>query len=363
MNKQTPLHAEHLALNARIAPFGGWDMPIQYTGILAEHTHTRQHAAIFDISHMGELELSGPTAAADLEHLLTQNIATLRIGQCRYGYLLNETGGVLDDLTCYRLAETRFLLVVNAATCAADTAWIQAHLSPQTQLTDLSPAWAKIDIQGPTSRAAIEAVYNQPLPDLRYFHALETEWAGTPMLISRTGYTGEWGYEWYFPAQAAPTIWRTLLTAPNLQPAGLGARDTLRLEVGYPLYGHELTPHRTPVAAAGNLFIDTQKSFIGRDAVLRDLENGPAEQLVGLTLDGKRAAREGDTVWSENQQIGTITSGSYAPSLNHAIAFAYIRTTHNHPDTPLEIQSRNKTLPAKITTPPFYKKGTARTPN
>jgi len=215
--KKTPLHTEHVASGARMAEFGGWEMPIQYEGILAEHQHTRTQTGLFDICHMGEFELAGPTAAADLENLLTMKVATISVGQCRYGFLLDEQGGVIDDLTCYRLDEERYMLVVNAATLDGDSEWIQQHLSPETVFTDRSDKLAKLDVQGPQARADLEAVIGSKVPDLGYFKAERFQGlenllgAGSACLISRTGYTGELGYELYFPASEAVRIWRALL--------------------------------------------------------------------------------------------------------------------------------------------------------
>ncbi len=360
MQKQTPLYDNHAALGARMAPFAGWDMPIQYAGILAEHEHTRTRASLFDTCHMGEFEISGPGAEADLDRLLTQNVATIKMNQCRYGFLLKEDGGVIDDLTCYRLGPDRFFLVVNAGTLAADAEWIQSHLSPDTTFSDMSPTMAKLDVQGPDSRAETEKALGRSLPDLKFFYCAEWEIDGIPCLISRTGYTGEWGYEFYFPAEAAARIWEKLLAPGAIKPAGLGARDTLRLEVGYPLYGHELGPDRTPVAAVNGLFMDTNKDFIGRAAVLRDLEEGVPEKLTALRLETKRAARAGDTVIHGDEPVGAVTSGSLAPSLNVAVALAYVRSDLSEPGQKLEVETRGKRLPAEITELPFYKDGTAR---
>ncbi len=357
---KTILYTEHLTGQARIAPFAGWDMPIQYTGIVPEHLHTRQQASVFDISHMGEFELRGPTAEQDLEQLVTQAVASLDVGQCRYGYLLNPAGGVLDDLTCYRLGPDHFYLVVNAANRTTNAAWIQEHCQRSTTFTDVSDQTAKIDIQGPASRALTEEALGVTLPDLKYFRATHWTYYGTTTLLSRTGYTGEWGYEWYLPVDIAVAAWRTLLAPGALQPAGLGARDTLRLEIGYPLHGHELTPDRSPVAAAGRSFMQLDKSFIGREAVQRVLESGPAEKLMGLRLESRRAARAGDVVWHGTTPIGTVTSGSYAPSLGVAIALAYVSTEAAEPGTPCEIEVRSQRLPATLCRPPFYTQGTAR---
>jgi aminomethyltransferase len=358
---KTPLHDTHAKLGARIAPFGGWDMPIQYEGILAEHEQTRARASIFDICHMGEFELRGPTAERDLEKLLTQNIATIKQGQARYGYLLNDSGGVIDDLTCYRLGPEYFYLVVNAGTRPGDAAWIKSHLSPQTQFRDVSDETAKLDIQGPASREEIEKVLGAKLPDLKYFFSAECEMLGTKTLLSRTGYTGEWGYEIYFPWNDAIRFWNAFTASGAIKPAGLGARDTLRLEVAYPLYGHELGPERTPIAASRGMFVDMNKDFIGKAACARDLAGGCPRYLAGLKLESKRAARAHDKVLCNSKEAGEITSGSLAPSLGIAIALAYVDSTLCAPGTKLEIAvAGGKTLPATVVELPFYKNGTAR---
>jgi aminomethyltransferase len=343
-----------------MAPFGGWDMPIQYEGILAEHAWTRSHATIFDICHMGEFELRGATAEADLERLITQSVGGIAIGQCRYGYLLRDDGGVLDDLTCYRRDKDHFWLVVNAGTCAGDAAWIRKHLSPQTTFTDLSPMTGKLDIQGPESRAQMEKALGVRLPDLKYFWSAHVMLDGTACLLSRSGYTGEWGYELYCPIDETERFWNMFLERSAIKPAGLGARDTLRLEVGYPLYGHELSADRTPIAASHGQFMNLDKQFIGKPAVSRDLESGVPRFLVGLQLDSKRAARSQDKVVSGGTVVGEVTSGSIAPSLGVAVAMAYVDKDHTQPGQRLEIDAHGKQLSASVVELPFYKDGTAR---
>ncbi len=356
----TPLHQTHVNLHARMAPFGGWLMPIQYEGILAEHQHTRVNSSIFDISHMGEFELRGPTAGSDLERLLTQRIDTLNIGQCRYGFLLQDDGGVLDDLTCYRLDENRYWLVVNAATCEGDADWIRSRLSPDTTFEDLSPATAKLDVQGPTSRRDMEEALGVSLPDLGYFRSTAIDLLGIPCLLSRTGYTGEWGYELYLPWDEAGRFWDALTAPGRIKPAGLGARDTLRLEVGYPLYGHELSRDRTPVSTSRGMFIDMEKDFIGKAAVERELKEGAGRYVVGLLLDSKRAARADAAVFDGDREIGAVTSGSLGPSLDRAIALALVDDGYTSPGTEVEIDLRGKRLPATVVELPFYREGTAR---
>lgn len=343
-----------------MAPFGGWDMPIQYEGIIAEHEHTRKACGLFDICHMGEFELRGATAEKDLERLLTMAVGSIAPGRCRYGFLLNEQGGVLDDLTCYRLGPDHFMLVVNAATCAGDAAWIREHLSPTTEFHDISSWTGKLDIQGPTSRAGLETALEIPVPELKYFHFTNINFRGMSCLLSRTGYTGEWGYELYLPWEFTPVVWDLLLAKGEMKPVGLGARDTLRLEVGYPLYGHELSDQMTPVSACGNSFMDLGKGFVGREAVQRDLDNGTPQKLTGLALETKRAARAGDRVFSGDQDVGVVTSGSLAPSLGHAVAMAYVDRKILDEAGPLVIASRGAKLPARAEAVPFYKEGTAR---
>ncbi len=358
--KTTPLHEEHISLGARMAEFGGWEMPIQYEGILAEHEHTRTKTGLFDICHMGEFELTGPTAAADLENLLTMKISTLAVGQCRYGFLLDEQGGVIDDLTCYRLGDDRYMLVVNAATLEGDAEWIQQHLSSKTVFTDRSENLAKLDVQGPQARVDLEAVMGSNLPDLGYFKAVFFQAQGTDFILSRTGYTGELGYELYFSASEAVRIWRALLANESIKPVGLGARDTLRLEMGYSLYGHELSRDKTPAGVSRGMFIKKEGNFIGRDPVFQALER-PTELLVALEFENKRAARAGDCVFFQTLEVGTITSGSLSPSLGKAVALALVKPEAAELGTVLDVEVRNKRFPATVVNLPFYKNGTART--
>lgn len=361
---RTPLTEWHVAQGARMGPFAGWDMPIQYEGILAEHAWTRSEASAFDTCHMGEFELRGATAAADLERLLTQAVSTLKTGQCRYGFLCNETGGVIDDLTCYKVADEHYVLVVNAGTREADAAHIRAHLSENTVFEDRSPGRAKIDIQGPRSRERIDAALLAAgmsagqVPDLKYFHAVDYELAGIPMRVSRTGYTGEWGYEFYLAADRAVEFWELLLVPGDIRPAGLGARDTLRLEMGYPLYGHELNAETSPWAATGGMFIQGEKDFVGRKA----MDMSPTRRLVALKLEGRRAAREGSVVVTGeglDQEVGLVTSGAPSPSLGVAIALAYVDSDVSE-NAPLACVVRGKALAAERVSLPFYKEATAR---
>lgn len=357
---KTPLYAEHGALGARMVPFAGWEMPLVYRGIIPEHLYTRRHASVFDIFHMGEFELRGPTAEADLERLLTLSVAGIKPGAATYGYLLAEDGGVRDDLICFRWSADRFWLVVNAGTAADDAVWIRAHLSPGTVFTDLSPDLAKLDIQGPRAREQMEQALGTKLPGLAYFHFQAVTLLGAPCTLSRTGYTGEFGYELFLPAGEVVRFWRRLLEQSAILPAGLGARDTLRVEMGYPLYGHELGRDRSPAGAAQGRFIHLAKEFIGKAAVQRDLAGGPTRVLAGLRLEGRMAARPHDRVLQDETVVGEVTSGLFAPSLNRAVALAYLDRALSRPGQVLSVAVRDKRLPATVVPLPFYAEGSAR---
>jgi aminomethyltransferase len=308
---------------------------------------------------MGEFELSGTYALKDLEDLLTCNLETLEVGQVRYGFMLNDEGGVIDDLTCYRMDKDRYMLVVNASTAEADAAWIKSHISAETQFSDLSPDMAKLDVQGPESRHVLEDVFGCPLPNIGYFRFKEFQAEDSSCILSRTGYTGEWGYEIYLPNAAAISLWDKLIAHDLCEPGGLGARDTLRLEMGYPLYGHELSAERTPVATSRGAFINMNKDFIGKARVQTDIDD-PKALLVGLKFDSKRAAREHDKVYCDGIDVGEVSSGSVAPSLGFAVAMAFVDPVFSDLGRTLQVDIRGKQFDAKVTSLPFYKKGTAR---
>ncbi len=351
----TLLHKKHLMLNARMGEFGGWDMPIQYTGILKEHEQTRTKCSIFDICHMGEIEVSGVSAITDLERLLTCNINTIEVGQVKYAYLLNNEGGVIDDLTCYRLEDNKFMLVVNAATTNADLTWITENISSQTIITDRSSYYAKIDIQGPLSKQVLTDLCDFNLNELKYFRFIKID----KIIVSRTGYTGELGYELYIPFNQAEHWWNKLMNHCDCEPAGLGARDTLRLEMGYPLYGHELNDCNSPVYYSNKTFIDMNKDFIGKKKVSDDLKQ-QLKKVVGLIFDSKRAARENDLVFYNDINIGVVSSGSVSPTLSKAIAIAIIDCDHSTIGNKLLVKIRKNFYEAEVVSLPFYKNGTAR---
>ncbi len=352
---KTPLHSWHMAQGAKMAPFAGWDMPIQYAGILAEHQHTREAASAFDICHMGEFYLKGPGAAEALGKALTVNIETLAPGRCRYGFLLNERGGIMDDLIVYRLEDEHFMIVVNAACRRSDFAAIKSRVPAGLFFEDASDGLGKIDLQGPKSLEALEAILPGPWRKLPYFGFAKAAFDGVELLISRTGYTGELGFEIYLPTQKTEALWLACLNTPLVKPAGLGARDTLRLEVGLPLYGQDLDDEHSPAEAGYSAMLTSKAPFVGREKATET-----REILTALAIEGRRSARHNDAVLlPSGQAVGRVTSGSFAPSLGHAVALAYVGKEHaEQPE--FVIQAAKVELPAKRVALPFYGGGTAR---
>ncbi len=353
---ETPLAGWHREHEAKMAPFAGWDMPIQYDeGIIAEHNHTRNAASVFDICHMGQLMLRGRGAKEMLSRAVTHDLDTLAVGKCRYGFLLNDHGGVIDDLIVYRLGDEHFLLVVNAACTQKDLAVLKTRTDGKTE--DISQYSAKIDLQGPLSRDVLRDVLGEDTGNIPYFSFRHTKFMGGSLTVSRTGYTGELGYELYLPRHLALPLWEALLKDKRVKPAGLGARDTLRLESGLSLYGHELDENHTPAEAGLGSMLKSKAGYIG-SMHAAEISN---ELLVPLALAGRRTARSGDSVRlpGSGEIIGRVTSGSFAPSLGHAIAFAYIRKDMAIcPE--FELVSGKAAIQAVKTTTPFFKMGTAR---
>lgn len=350
----TPLHAWHKNNGARMVPFAGWDMPVQYAGILEEHRQTRTSASIFDISHMGEFLLEGPGATQALSRVATHNLATLTPGKCRYGFLLNDQGGVLDDLIVYRLEEEKFMLVVNGACMDSDFAWIQGRIPAGLTLINQSFDIAKIDLQGPDSFDVLGRVMPGDWAGLGYFGFRETGFEDFRLLVSRTGYTGELGYEFYLPWDKAPVLWERLMADESVRPAGLGARDTLRLEVGLPLYGQDLDPEHTPVEAGYGAMLKSEADFIGKAGLDR-----VRERLIGLRIEGRRSARHHDQVYAGDELVGAVTSGSIAPSLGCCVAMAYVRADAAEVAR-FTVKGARTTLDAVRVDMPFYTAGTAR---
>ena len=352
-----PLDAWHRARGGRMVEFAGYHMPVQFEGIIAEHLWTREHAGLFDVSHMGQLELSGEGLDAAVEALLPIDLSTLKLGMQRYSLLLDETGGVLDDLMVSRWPESLYV-VVNGATKWDDLAHLREYLPDEITLNHLDDR-ALLALQGPEAFAALNrhASGEYPLSALTFMRFGRFELGGAEVSISRSGYTGEDGFEISLPAEAATRIADLLCGEPEVKPIGLGARDSLRLEAGLPLYGHDLGPDTSPVEAGLTFAINKRRrsagGFLGADRVLRELADGAQRKWVGLTLDGRQAAREGAEVLAGDQKVGVLTSGGFSPSLEAPIAAAYVATAQSAPGTALEIEVRGKRLAATVTPLPF----------
>ena len=355
--KKTVLDSRHRNLGARMAPFGGYWMPIQYKSILAEHAATRNKASVFDTCHMGEFKISGASALESLEQILSCDLSTMSIGQCRYGLLCNPQGGVLDDLVVYRLAEDDFMLVVNAGTQDEDYEWISMHVLKNTVMRNESEAVAKMDLQGPHSPRILQALVDESIEDLKYYTFRENSYMGRRVLISRTGYTGEVGFEVYSDPDSIGMFWDRCIEMGAVA-SGLGARNTLRLEMGLPLYGHEWSRQRNAADAGLERFISKTKRFIGCDPIRSDEVR--KERLVGIAFESKQAAREENPIlFEDGKQIGIVTSGSFAPSLGYAIALGYIDFNYALPETKIAVNGRHR-LVGKVVSLPFYTNGTAR---
>ena len=365
--KRTPLYEEHVRLGAKIIPFGGWLMPVQYTSIREEHEAVRKNVGVFDISHMGELVASGTGAREWLNTMLTNNLAKLDVGSGQYTFLLNEQAGVIDDLIVYRVEEEKFLLVVNAARIADDFGWLQGHLpgSPTpaktVRLENQSDSYGGLAIQGPKIGELFRAVFgaDKELPGRNRIAKFELQ--GTTVLVARTGYTGEDGIEVFFPAEAAVRIWNAILQkgeSLGIRPCGLGARDTLRLEMCYPLNGSDLSPEHNPIEAGLGFFVDlTKPNFIGRERLLREKERGPARRLIAFGMKGKSPPpRPHYRVFRHGADAGELTSGTLSPSLNQGIGMVYLATPVPGPGEEIEIEIRGQKYPAVIAKKPLYKK-------
>ena len=368
-----PLDAWHRARAARMVPFAGYEMPIQYDGILAEHEWTRSHAGLFDVSHMGQLEISGEGAVDAIEALLPIDLSTLKPGRQRYSLLLDENGGVLDDLMVTNAGD-HFYLVVNGATKWDDIAHLREHLPDDITLTHLADD-ALLALQGPEAAEALAALGLEPVgdgprvEDMTFMDSVLFTWSGATLRVSRSGYTGEDGFEISVPADKAEALADALCARPQVKPIGLGARDSLRLEAGLPLYGHDMSPETSPIEAGLTFGINKRRrdegGFPGAARIQRELADGTPRRWVGLALEGRMAAREGAEVFVGDTAMGAVTSGGFSPTLGHPIAMAYVDAAHAAQGTQLEIEVRGKRLPARVVPTPFvphryHRKGVAR---
>jgi aminomethyltransferase len=360
----TPLAARHAALGARIVEFAGWLMPLQYGGILDEHRAVRERAGLFDLSHMGELFVEGPEAAAGLGRALTSDPAALKVGRAHYSMICFPDGGILDDLIVYRLGDEQFMIVANASNAAAvSDALVERLAGMRLVLDDRSLATALVAIQGPRAAGILAPLTDVALDGLRYYAIAEGQVAGVPALVARTGYTGEDGFEVFVDGRAAATVWDALMSAGNaegLVPVGLGARDTLRLEAGMPLYGNELGPDTTPFEAGLGRVVAFGKEgeFVGRGALERAQAAGPRQKLVGVVVRGRGIARHGYEVFVGERRSGVVTSGTQSPTLGEPIAMAYVMPADSEPGTIVTIGIRDRRVPAEVVSLPFYKRPT-----
>lgn len=361
--KKTPLYDRHLALGATMIEFGGWAMPVQYTSVIDEHRNTRTRAGLFDVCHMGEIEIRGPQALDLLQRVMSRNLAGQQVGEMKLSAITNEKGGFIDDVTVYRRGEEHYMVVTNAATKDGDLTWIQKAGKDRGYskafVTDITDATGKADIQGPLSQKILSEIVEGDLGALRFYHAVETRVAGIRALVSRSGYTGEDGFEVYTEAARIGEIWDLLMHVGDphgLKPAGLGARDTLRLEAGMMLFGHELCHTVTPFEVVYGWVTDLEKEFIGRDALVKQKEEGVRRKLVGFELIDRGIARHGYPVYAGGEKIGEVTSGSFSPSLGKALGLAFVPVKHKEPGTELKIEIRSQRVKAKVVALPFYKR-------
>jgi aminomethyltransferase len=349
--RRTPLYERHLAAGARLVPFAGWEMPVQYTGIREEHVAVRRHAGVFDVSHMGQLETCGPQALHFLQRMLSNDVRRMPEGGAQYSVLCREDGGVLDDLFSYRLAECSFLTVTNAANHEADMAWLRAHAGElDVDVLDCAVRFAMLAVQGPAARGIVAGLADGALPPR--MRCCERVVAGAAMLVCGTGYTGEDGVELLLDPGDAAKVWDAIVAAGAV-PAGLGARDTLRLEACFHLYGNDLSVDRGPIEAGLGWCCREATGFIGSDAIAAVRDRGPRERLVPFMMEGAGIARPANPVLGG----GIVTSGTFSPCLERGIGMAYVPAEAADPGTRIEIDVRGQVRPAVVQTKPLYKKG------
>jgi aminomethyltransferase len=363
--QRTPLYDRHVAAEAKIVPFAGFEMPVQYrTGITAEHRAVRQAAGLFDVSHMGEFVLRGPQALHLVQHVSVNDAAQIEVGQAQYSAMCLENGCVVDDLLIYRFAD-RYMLVVNASNLGKDWNWIESHAQAfECGLEDVSQDTGLLALQGPAARQILRPLASIDIDDVKYYRFAEGEVAGVPAVISGTGYTGEDGFELYVGANDAPALWDALMEAgadAGLMPVGLGARDSLRLEMGYALYGNDLDEqHTTLESGLGWVTKMNKGDFVGREALAAQRESGVARRLVGMRLEGRGFPRPGYDIVHEGEVVGTVTSGTVSPSLGSGIAMGYVPVDLAKPDTRLQIDLRGRLVDTLVQRPPFYTGGSIK---
>jgi aminomethyltransferase len=356
--KRTPLYAVHQAAGAKFVDFGGWEMPVQYSSIIDEHKTVRTSVGLFDVSHMGEIEIKGPRALEVVQRLTTNDAAKLAVWQIQYSTLCYPHGGIVDDLTVYRQGPEHFLFCVNAANIDKDYAWIVEQARGDADITNTSTEIAQLALQGRNAQATLQPLCDLSLDDIRYYWAAKGQIKGIEALISRTGYTGEDGFEIYCPAAQGPELWHALIAAGEpygIKPIGLGARDTLRLEMGYALYGNDITAETTPLQAGLAWIVKLNKGdFIGREALLKERSEGIARKLIGFEMVERGVARGHYRIMADGQVMGEVTSGTVSPSLNKGIGLGYVKMPYAKAGTALHIDIRGKLAQARVTSTPFY---------
>ena len=365
-NKKTCLYDKHVALGALMSPFGGFDMPIQYSGIVDEHQAVRQACGVFDVSHMGEVLITGDDAERYVNHIFTNDVVGMPIGKILYGMMCYEHGGVVDDLLVYKMGDQRFFLVINAANIDKDWAWIQEQAKGfNVTLEHQSDKYGELAVQGPDAEQVMKEVLGIDGSDLAFYTfkeiklPLQSERAGgEAVIVSRTGYTGEDGFEIYATPNYINECWDKLIASGRCKPCGLGCRDTLRFEVGLPLYGDELSEDITPIMAGLGIFVKLDKQeFIGKEALAKQKAEGPAKKLVGIELQDKAIPRHGYPVLNmEGETIGEVTTGYHAISTDKSVCMALIDTAYTMLDTEVQIQIRKKVFPGKVVKKQFYHK-------
>jgi aminomethyltransferase len=358
--RRTPLYDAHLAADGKLVEFAGWQMPVQYSGVLQEHRAVRTAAGLFDVSHMGEFRVSGEGAEAFLQGMTPNDVAKLKPGRIHYSGLLTERGTYVDDLLVYRLAAEEFLLVVNAANAEKDFAWLAEHNDSGVTLEDVSSDYGLIAVQGPKAEEILSGLTTTDLAAIRYYAFVLGEVDSRSVLISRTGYTGEDGFELYLPPEDTLPVWNRLLEEggpEGLVPAGLGARDTLRMEAAMALYGHEIDDTITPLEARLQWVVKLQAAdFIGRQALVEIQERGLSRRLVGFRVEGRGIARQGHKVVADGEAVGFVTSGTFSPTLEKALGMAYVPVSMAASGTSVSLDIRGKRVPAVIVDLPFYKR-------
>lgn len=351
---RTPLYEQHVELGAKVVDFAGWEMPVQFEGIREEHMVVRTYAGMFDVSHMGQVEVEGPGALAFLQRVLSNDVGAVAVGGAQYSCLCDERGGVLDDLIAYRLGADRWLLVTNAANHASDLAWLGRHARRFDALVrDVADRYAMLAVQGPHARDVVARSLGLELPPRMRSVAVRV--GRRPAIACGTGYTGEDGVELLIDPEVAPAIWAELLDA-GIVPCGLGARDTLRLEACLPLHGNELSPERNPIEAGLGWCCKEETGFIGAEAVARARAEGTAERLAALKIEGPGIPRRGNPVLHGGQPVGVVTSGTFSPSLEVGAGMAYVRAELAEPGTEVEVDVRGKRRPARIASKPLYER-------